>query len=74
MFKKLNRAELCGACHDWQNHANHPMGAGYQDPRNLNLQLDCLSCHRAHGTEYEHMLPYSTTTELCTKCHTNLKR
>jgi predicted CXXCH cytochrome family protein len=66
--------ELCGACHDWQKHATHPVGEKFKDPRNANLNVGCLSCHRAHGTEYKHMNPYPTTTDLCTKCHEKFKR
>ena len=35
---------------------------------------DCLSCHRVHATEYKHMVPFPTTTELCVKCHERFKR
>ncbi len=71
---KANTVDLCGKCHDWQKHASHPIGEKLKDPRNQNMSLDCLSCHRAHGTEYKHMNPYPTTTELCTKCHQQFKR
>jgi DmsE family decaheme c-type cytochrome len=74
MLVNSNRIDLCGSCHDWQRHATHPIGTAKNDPRNKNLTLECLSCHRAHGTEYKHMIPYAKTTELCTKCHENLKR
>ena len=66
--------EGCGTCHDWLKHSSHPMGAKYVDPRNPNLQVQCLSCHRSHGTEYKHMMPYATTSDLCTKCHEKFKR
>ena len=74
MFVKANGIDLCGSCHDWQKHSSHPIGATRKDPRNKNLGLECLSCHRAHGTEYKHMVPYATTTDLCTKCHEGMKR
>src|SRR6266568_540324 len=73
MLKGADRIDLCGTCHDWQKHSTHPIGAKFKDPRNPNLTLECLSCHRAHGTEYKHMMPYATTTDMCTKCHQNLK-
>jgi predicted CXXCH cytochrome family protein len=66
--------EGCGACHDWLKHSSHPMGEKFLDPRNKNLTIQCLSCHRAHGTEYLHMMPYPTTSDLCTKCHEKFKR
>lgn len=74
LMKKPDSLQLCGTCHDWQKHSTHPIGGKLVDPRNKNLSLNCLSCHRAHGTEYKHMNPYPTTTELCTKCHQQFKR
>jgi DmsE family decaheme c-type cytochrome len=66
--------EGCGSCHDWLKHSSHPMGPKYVDPRNRNLQVQCLSCHRSHGTEYKHLMPYPTTSDLCTRCHEQFKR
>ncbi len=74
LLARADTTELCGACHDWQKHATHPLGEKFKDPRNANLVVGCLSCHRAHGTEYKHMNPYATTTDLCTKCHEKFKR
>ncbi len=64
----------CGACHDWLKHTSHPMGEKYGDPRNKNRKLDCLSCHRSHGTGYQHMLTARTQTDLCVQCHAQFKR
>jgi predicted CXXCH cytochrome family protein len=74
MLKEASVVEGCGKCHDYQKHSTHPIGEKTKDPRNRNLTLDCLSCHRAHGTEYKHMVPYPTISDLCTKCHEELKR
>jgi predicted CXXCH cytochrome family protein len=74
LFVNAEVTELCGSCHDWLKHSSHPMGEKFKDPRNKNLTLQCLSCHRAHGTEYKHMVPYPKTTDLCTKCHESMKR
>jgi len=74
MFQKANPLELCGACHDWRKHSSHPVGTKYKDPRNPNLHVTCLSCHRSHGTEHEHLLPTATTTELCVQCHESFRR
>ncbi|MFA5700294.1 MAG: cytochrome c3 family protein [Desulfuromonas sp.] len=65
---------LCGQCHDWQIHSTHPIGAEVVDPRNPNLTLDCLSCHRTHGTEYPHFIYYETINDLCVQCHTKFRR
>jgi len=66
--------ELCGQCHDWQKHSTHPVGEKIIDKRNKNLTVQCLSCHRSHGTEYLHLIPFKTTTELCTQCHVEKER
>jgi predicted CXXCH cytochrome family protein len=50
------------------------MGAKAKDPRNQNLQVQCLSCHRGHGTEHKKLLLSATQTELCTKCHEKYQR
>jgi predicted CXXCH cytochrome family protein len=71
---KPDVVETCGTCHDWLKHSSHPMGEKVVDPRNKNLRLQCLSCHRSHGTEYKHLMPYPTSTDLCTKCHEKFKR
>ena len=69
----LDATALCQSCHDWQKHANHPLGSRFRDPRNPNLTVTCLTCHRAHGTEYEHLTPYPGK-DLCMSCHTGLRR
>jgi DmsE family decaheme c-type cytochrome len=74
MFKAPDVISVCATCHDWQKHSSHPVGAKIVDPRNKNLRLDCLSCHRAHGTEFKKMLPAPKVTDLCTKCHDKYKR
>ncbi len=66
--------ELCGTCHEWQKHVTHVIGDKVKDPRDKNLTLDCLSCHRAHGTEYKTMIPYPSITDLCLQCHEKFKR
>jgi predicted CXXCH cytochrome family protein len=74
MLVNQNGIELCGKCHDWQRHSTHPIGDTKRDPRNKNLTLECASCHRAHGTDSKHLLPYPKTTDLCTKCHEQYRR
>jgi len=66
--------ELCAKCHEWQTHSTHPIGEKVVDPRNANVTLQCSSCHRTHGTEYEHFLYFQTKDETCVQCHTNLRR
>jgi predicted CXXCH cytochrome family protein len=66
--------QTCTTCHDYSTHSAHPIGDKAVDPRNRNLRVDCLSCHRGHGTPFKYMLLTETNVELCTRCHTNVVR
>jgi len=66
--------ELCGSCHDYMKHSTHPIGEKIIDKRNKNLIVQCLSCHRSHGTEFKKMIPFGTVSELCTQCHIQYQR
>ncbi len=72
--EQKSTVDTCAQCHDWQTHSTHPIGAEVIDPRNPNLTLDCLSCHRTHGTEYKHFLYYQDIQSLCVQCHTKYRR
>ena len=72
--KEASSIASCAQCHDWQTHSSHPLGDEVVDPRNRNLSLDCLSCHRTHGTEYVKFLYYSDVQTLCVQCHTKYRR
>jgi predicted CXXCH cytochrome family protein len=74
LMSQASTIEGCGACHDWLKHTSHPMGEKSADPRNKNLKLNCLSCHRSHGTGHRHMLTFRTTSDLCVQCHAQFKR
>lgn len=67
-----NVPEVCGKCHDWGKHSSHPIGPKVIDPRNKNLTLDCLACHRTHGTENKHLTHFDTKKDLCVQCHTSM--
>lgn len=69
LFTQPSVIELCGSCHEWQSHSTHPIGEEVKDLRNKNLSVNCISCHRSHGTEYKRMLYFRTTGELCIQCH-----
>ncbi|ABS26040.1 cytochrome C family protein [Anaeromyxobacter sp. Fw109-5] len=69
-----NIVALCKGCHDWGAHSSHPLGENFVDPRNPNLTLDCLSCHRSHGTEYKKLMPFPKQSDLCTTCHAKYRR
>lgn len=67
--------DLCAKCHEWQTHSTHPIGEKAIDPRDKNLTMGCLSCHKACGTANNPaMLTFATTYELCIQCHADLRR
>ncbi len=66
--------ELCGTCHEWESHSTHPIGEDVIDQRNVNLSLDCSSCHRSHGSEHQYFAPLDPASELCVDCHEELGR
>jgi len=74
LLKQLSIIKLCENCHDWSKHSNHPMGEKVIDIRNKNITMQCLSCHRSHGTGYRYMISFPTVTDLCVQCHQQYKR
>jgi len=74
LLRNASVVDGCGACHDWLKHNSHPVGEKYVDMRNRNRSVDCLSCHRAHGTGYRYLITFPTPTELCVQCHKQLRR
>jgi predicted CXXCH cytochrome family protein len=61
---------ICGKCHEWETHSTHPIGEKAIDPRDKNLTVECLSCHKACGTGNKpNMMPFETTYDLCIQCH-----
>lgn len=74
LMREASIVDGCSGCHDWLKHNSHPLGEKVTDMRNKNRSLDCLSCHRAHGTGYRHMITFPTPTDLCVQCHKQLRR
>jgi predicted CXXCH cytochrome family protein len=74
LLKGPNVVGLCGTCHNWKEHSSHPIGERAIDPRNKNLALDCLSCHRSHGSPFKSFASFDTTADLCLQCHQNVRR
>jgi predicted CXXCH cytochrome family protein len=74
ILNEASSLDLCGECHEWQTHSSHPIGEEIVDPRNENVTLECLSCHRSHGTEYKHLMYFETTDEQCVQCHLEYRR
>ncbi len=74
LFKGQNVVDLCGTCHNWKEHSSHPIGEKAVDPRNRNLTLDCLSCHRSHGSPFKSFATFDTGADLCVQCHQGVRR
>ncbi|MBI4791494.1 MAG: cytochrome c3 family protein [Deltaproteobacteria bacterium] len=73
-MNEASTVTVCGNCHDWQTHSTHPIGEKVLDPRNQNITLQCMSCHRTHGTEYKHFMYFPDTQTLCVQCHEKYRR
>jgi predicted CXXCH cytochrome family protein len=67
LFTTPSQETTCRRCHSGEGHG-HQLSAR-QHPRNPNLPMDCMSCHRAHGTRYDHLLPVAKRDQLCVRCH-----
>jgi predicted CXXCH cytochrome family protein len=74
LFDNVSTLGICGKCHEWQKHSSHPIGEKVADPRNRNISLDCLSCHRSHGTDQKHFTHSDPKMDLCVTCHQKYKR
>jgi predicted CXXCH cytochrome family protein len=74
LLDNTNVINLCGSCHEWMKHSTHPIGDNVVDQRNRNLSLDCLSCHRSHGSEFKGFTYFNPKTDLCVQCHVDFKR
>lgn len=74
LLDNTNTINLCGTCHNWQKHSTHPIGEKVRDQRNKNLSLDCLSCHRSHGSAFRLFTHYNPKMDLCVQCHEQYKR
>ena len=57
--------ELCLSCHEQHP---HPVGGDYLDPRTGRM-LTCVSCHDPHSSDYDSLLTYDQSRELCIQCH-----
>jgi predicted CXXCH cytochrome family protein len=74
LLSESSLLEVCEGCHEWQTHSTHPIGEDIIDPRNENVSVQCLSCHRTHGTEYNHFIYFDETNDMCVQCHTEYRR
>ncbi len=66
--------DTCGTCHDWKGHSSHPIGEKVTDQRNMNLKVDCLSCHRSHGSPFKAFAHLDPGGDLCVSCHEEVAR
>ncbi len=60
--------KLCKTCHADVHKNSHPMGPEFIDKR-TNAQLDCLSCHKLHGSDHSFYLAFNPDMDLCIQCH-----
>jgi len=74
LLKEKDVIALCSTCHDFTHHSSHPIGEKAIDPRNKNLTLDCLSCHKSHGSDQKRLAHFQFGMDLCVQCHEQLKR
>ncbi len=74
LMETANVLDLCASCHDWESHSSHPIGSEVADPRNPNLTVDCLSCHRSHGSPFRALSHLDPDGALCVQCHEQLSR
>ncbi len=59
---------LCRTCHADVHKGSHPMGEEIIDKR-TNAPVDCLSCHRMHGSGQKFYLAFDPSMDLCIQCH-----
>ena len=74
LLKGTNVIALCSTCHDFTHHSSHPIGEKAIDQRNKNLTVDCLSCHKSHGSDQKRLAHFQFGMDLCVQCHEQLKR
>lgn len=74
LMETSDSLQLCGTCHDWQGHSSHPIGPKVTDQRNMNLSVDCLSCHRSHGSPFKAFSHLDPGGDLCVGCHQGVAR
>jgi predicted CXXCH cytochrome family protein len=74
LLDNTNVINLCNTCHAKMQHSTHPIGDNVIDPRNRNLSVDCLSCHRSHGSEFKFFTYLNPKNDLCVQCHTQYSR
>ncbi|MFQ6043159.1 MAG: cytochrome c3 family protein [Candidatus Poribacteria bacterium] len=59
---------MCISCHKREKKFTHPLGEAAIDPR-TNKGMTCVTCHDAHGSEYEFVLLADRQRDLCIQCH-----
>lgn len=67
-LKNKDAMVLCRTCHENVHKGSHPMGGDFIDKR-TNSTLNCLSCHRMHGSGQEFYLAFNPDMDLCIQCH-----
>jgi len=74
LMRSARVEDLCSTCHDWSSHTSHPIGEGHVDKRNMNVTMDCMSCHEPHGSQFRAIALKNPSGELCVDCHQQIAR
>ncbi len=78
--KQVVTLEVCRSCHQNQSTTTHPVNV-YPKPGMIippeyptlpDGRITCMSCHEAHGSDYEFLMIVSGKRELCIGCHRDM--
>lgn len=76
-LKRETVHELCTTCHEWSTKRDHPVGrplVSTPDPKGLlptdeGSLMDCLTCHKPHGSGPHKAMLRMEPRKLCQACH-----
>ena len=68
LYLKTGPDHVCQRCHKRQHRISHPLGERAIDQRNRQ-PMQCISCHRMHGSTEQYMLYLDGKRALCIECH-----
>lgn len=68
LYLKTGTDHVCQRCHKRQHRISHPLGADAIDHRNRQ-PMQCISCHKMHGSTEQFMLYLDGKRALCIECH-----
>jgi predicted CXXCH cytochrome family protein len=68
VYLKAGPDHVCQKCHKREHRITHPLGAKAIDHRNRQ-PMQCISCHKMHGSTEQFMLYLDGKRALCIECH-----